>query len=892
MNDVVIPATVQTQLQAILQQDADADRIALVWPEPLPQAEVCETIAQAECRLVYCPSELAIRERLVNHEPGQARLVILSPFDETALAKDVLARLWKCEPKRISPWRTLQQLLGVSELDPRLTSKPYRWIADVLVSHYDRYGHRLAFGSVLDLPQAWRAVALGLLDFTAEEVDLESLLTWTLSTDAGDRVRHLPEAVMAHLEDWLSPRLGDATPLVKCLWANGHVDDMLGIGLVCDLLYAPHRTATQETFLARGQFTERFLGGEKFAEGVLREFGRACSNFVAKHLATDRARFSGSLTRAEQILASIDLTDIAIESNLLSMAYGFRLDAFAAALNDAVKGKSIEPAHDALASIKRHGLAGVRADQINRATLAVRVCAWLNSDAKVPAGAATSIRNYVREGGFVDWSRARIWVGDEHENLSRVYATLSKALAKRREKENEAFAEHLSEIARGDALGDGLGYVEQCLDRVIIPLAKQSPVLFLVIDGMSQAVYRELADDLLSSHWVEMQREGADGSDCLLSTLPSITRLSRYSLLAGKLGEGVGVDEKKALAAHSGLKAIKVMPELFHKAELQEPGSGGLAPAVRATIAESKHKVVAAVINAVDDQLGSNAQLSVRWNVEQVGLLRQILEAAREAGRVVVLTSDHGHVLDHAMSYRKSTSDAERYKSADEAVETGEVAVQGARVLQPGGKAVLPWSETVRYSKEKMGYHGGASLQEVVIPLGVFRSADNAADLAGWIEVARQAPDWWALDAGGSAVDEQASGGYKGKAARKRPKKKTVDTVTEDMFQQAVPAAPTSHWLDGLLSSPVYRDMKSRAGRVVIGDAQLIALLALLSERGGQAMLPVVGQKLAIPAIRLNGFLAGAQKILNVDGYRVLSVDRATKTVKLDVNTLKTQFEL
>ena len=51
----------------------------------------------------------------------EERLVLLSRFDEVHLAKDVLARLWKNEPQRISPWKTLQQLIRVREIDPRLT---------------------------------------------------------------------------------------------------------------------------------------------------------------------------------------------------------------------------------------------------------------------------------------------------------------------------------------------------------------------------------------------------------------------------------------------------------------------------------------------------------------------------------------------------------------------------------------------------------------------------------------------------------------------------------------------------------------------------------------------------------------------------------------------------
>lgn len=893
MNETPVPGRVTTQLKAILKQDADADRIALVWPKPLVETEMHQEIANTPLRLVYCPSELAIREKLVEHEPGGERLVILSPFDGAKLAKDVLARLWRCEPKRISPWRTLQQLLGIHTIDPRLTRKEYRWVADVLVSEYERYVDRMTFGNVLDIELAWRALALGLMNFEATEPDLESILAWSLADDSADLVRQLPEPVALNLGDWLSPRLGAVAPLVECLWANEQVGNMASIGLVCELLYAEHRQASQEIYQARGVFTERYLGGAKHPTSVLHSFGESCGEFVAARLNQGKhSTLAGTLATAEQILASLDLTSIAVESNLLNAAFGLRLEQFAKSLRTASKGNSLEPAFAAFSSIERHQLARVRRDQVQRAALALRARTWLGCDTVTPGDVNGMVRNYVFDGGFLDWARSRIWMGDEHEDLNRVYGTLVRKLTDQREALNEAFANHLPRIARGDNLGEGLTYVEHCLDRLILPLVKQERVLFLVLDGMSQAVYRELATDLFENHWVELQRDEAAGPDCLISALPSTTRVSRFSLFAGRLGEGVSADEKKALAAHLGLKAANVTPVLFHKAELQQPGRGGLSPAVREAIAGNTYRLVAAVINAVDDQLGSNAQLAVRWTVEQVGLLRQILEAARDAGRVVVMTSDHGHVLAHAMNYRKTSGDTERYKVASDVVESGEVFLEGERVRQPGSKVILPWSEKVRYSKEKMGYHGGGSMQEVVIPFGVFRSAGESAVLEGWTEVPAQMPAWWALRRTDTFVYETPADAYTDPQPRRpRKKPKAAETRTRDLFEKSEPSV-ANEWIDQLLNSPMYEGMKSRARRVSISDDQLRQLLEHLMTRGGQAMIPSIAQQLGVPEIRMNGFLAGVQRVLNVDGYLVLAVDRSTRTVKLNIETLRTQFEL
>jgi hypothetical protein len=297
------------------------------------------------------------------------------------------------------------------------------------------------------------------------------------------------------------------------------------------------------------------------------------------------------------------------------------------------------------------------------------------------------------------------------------------------------------------------------------------------------------------------------------------------------------------------------------------------------------------VINAIDDQLSSNAQLSVEWRVTAIRVLHQVLEAARESGRIVILTSDHGHVLDHDMKYRKTDFDTERFKPGHAAVESGEVLVEGARVVQSDNRAVLAWSETLRYAMPKMGYHGGGSLQEVVIPVGVFRDAGDTAEVEGWREVPRQYPSWWHF----GEVTGVAEPIAKQSVPRKRPTQRKKEGATGDLFDSAPaekPSAKHADWIGQLLESPVYAQMKARAGRSAVADDALQSLLRALEAKGGQQMLSSLAQSIGMPAIRMNGFLAGAQKLLNVDGYAVLTVDRSSKTVKLNMESLRAQFEL
>ena len=133
------------------------------------------------------------------------------------------------------------------------------------------------------------------------------------------------------------------------------------------------------------------------------------------------------------------------------------------------------------------------------------------------------------------------------------------------------------------------------------------------------------------------------------------------------------------------------------------------------------------------------------------------VEPAQAAGRAIFLTSDHGHVLE--ADGVKLTGDAEgRWRSAASSATELEIEIAGARVLAATGRKriVVPWSETVRYGSKKNGYHGGASLQEAVVPVGVFVGPGEQLD--GWEPVASACPPWWhAEPLGPSRTDQPAS---------------------------------------------------------------------------------------------------------------------------------------
>ena len=132
-----------------------------------------------------------------------------------------------------------------------------------------------------------------------------------------------------------------------------------------------------------------------------------------------------------------------------------------------------------------------------------------------------------------------------------------------------------------------------------------------------------------------------------MAALPSPTELSRASLLGGALGRGDQGYKRAHFGAHPALaRAFRGSRprRLFHKADL---GSGPeLDRAVRDALADPGCRVVGIVHNAVDAQLSGSEQIELAWSAEGMRQVTAILRVARDAGRVLVMTGDRGHVVD------------------------------------------------------------------------------------------------------------------------------------------------------------------------------------------------------------------------------------------------------
>ena len=428
---------------------------------------------------------------------------------------------------------------------------------------------------------------------------------------------------------------------------------------------------------------------------------------------------------------------------------------------------------------------------------------------------------------------------------------------------------------------------------------------------MSVAVMRELLTDVTRHEWVAISEPGRQFNRPGLATIPSVTEFSRTSLLSGALGQGNQDIERKQFEKHAGLLAhcrSGSPPILFHKAGLSETEDTVLAAEVRKEIASTHRRVVGVVINAVDDHLLKGEQIDTRWTRDEIKMLPALLHEARIARRLVVLLSDHGHVLDcHAKGriYKDEAAGGERWRTAIGKPKDDEFVVEGSRVVAEGHRIIAPWSESVRYGIKKNGYHGGVSPQEMIAPIVVLASTDDFPQ--DWSEQPIDTPGWWDDVSPTGAVKTQPT--PKLKPIKPQPKGTLFDMGDEEAVSTPAGAATpresqtptgsqtatesqTPAWVSRLIACSVFEDQKRFGGRGIPTDDVFTRLLSALDDRGGKMTSAALARALEFPAVRLPGLLAKAERVLNVDGYDVLRRDDASDTIELNRNLLLTQFDL
>jgi hypothetical protein len=924
-------------------------RAAPSWdgPDELPWGE------RRRARVAGAPSPLGVYELVLAHQKPSATgadvLVVLTDREEAELGPDLLARVHRQRVNAVDTWDVVREAFGASRFDHRLLEE--NWAAEALLDAAPPHGGwpKLA-GGVLSRREALTALALrrlgiGRYDPDADvsrasaeggdELDIHTLLRWSLTPGGPERLLALRAPERTGLVRFLGEeeQTGRAGQALLALVTAEHGPDAVAFGLVCAALWGhADATADAEDYRARGR-AERWFGEEPPAEGehldaLAAAFGRSCEEFVSALLLTGRSdgdeaaaaarRLTGFvLDRAAALARQFGAERAAGTSPVLAAG----LEARFTAAGEALSSGDPERITPAVKALGRHRLArdpdhGVR---IERVRMAQRLARWLATDPPVETRTvAEAVARHVTETGWVDLALEHIESGGDPDSALRAaYDALCASARERRREIDRHFAQVLAARSATDRGPGSMLAVETFLPEVVAPVVKagERRVLLLVLDGMSAAIAAELGDQL-RDHWAEYDplpgAKDAPRRRAMAAALPTVTSVSRTSLFAARLMKGTQADEKRLFPAHRFWGGEEVA--VFHKDDLRAGSSGEpFGPELHDALV-GDHAHVAVVLNTVDDRLASEQKLGDgTWRLSDIGGLRALLRSAADQGRAVIVTSDHGHVIDR----RAARVDAEGVRSARHRAPGGplaeqEVVLTGPRVLdpEPGSRIVALWDAGSRYTSRRAGYHGGVALAEFAIPVLAFLPF-GAKPPSGWRELGNPQPAWWSPARQGGeerpARPQAVAAPVPKKAAPKRARSEAkpakndetlfdvilVPSTSEDgALLSAAPVSPVDALVEALLKSEVFTaqvQLLARKPDLVRVEKAVHALL----DSGGTLPMTALAQRVGLPASRpADGFAAVLRQLLNHDGVQVLETLPDGRTLRLHTGLLRDQFEL
>lgn len=702
--------------------------------------------------IVECCSPLAIRIVLQAPQHPDVMTVILTPCEETDLDEDILLRLAKRRLFPISPWQSVKEQFGAQFLDPRLQAYP--WLADYLLNDLSRRNYRVPAG-VLDAETVWSIVLERELNIQEERPDLQSLLEWSLDSDAIARYQHSNPDIKTVIKNRFMETAGLAAEWLFTYLEQNESANPIAMGIVLDILCQPAGQGQLDR--AIGKLEERYFGGQTFDANQLKPWPAATAQVIKA-----RSPFWASVQAvADEYLQELGAIDFAHLSDLSQTGFEQRLQHWSTHLEARLKPNAstgtttnltdLRQAFQLLLTSHAYEPDSRLAIALN---MAMRLGQWLEQNAPEPLPTFNTfdeaVQHEIRLGLWLDRARFALVGASDSPHLSKTFTALFQTITTYREQLSQQFAEHLVQATAQNDPGKIVIPVEKIVSAIVAPIAAKTPVLLIVMDGMSLSIAQNLVEGLTTKGWHLWQTQANSGAIAIgLATIPSDTKTSRNSLFSGNLSQGNAAQEVKAFAQHPDLtqrRRGRKSPILFHKANLRDAAQVNLSAEVYTAIQDKKQTTIGVVVNAIDDQLDKGEQTTLPQTVKSIPVLEALLHAARDHDRVVILTSDHGHVLDHAAHYEAATG-GERWRTGKGSVKTYEYQISGDRVLgTPEHTLIAPWTETYRYTKKKQGYHGGINPQEMLVAIAILCPTVRIQAPDGFQLVTHLVkPDWWQL---------------------------------------------------------------------------------------------------------------------------------------------------
>jgi len=503
-----------------------------------------------------------------------------------------------------------------------------------------------------------------------------------------------------------------------------------------------------------------------------------------------------------------------------------------------------------------------RAAPMGRAELLVleamgRLSRYLDIAPTTPGSVTEHVTRYQREGAFADLAslQLRRAMAGSGRYLAEAKQILERYRA-RRDDDNRAFASVLASGYEAALHHKDVVPLHRLWKRLVAPLWQDAPdtrLYLVVLDGCSYPVFLDLLYDLAQHAAFPMgirpDEAGRVAGLPALSPLPTITSHARGAIFLGELpqdtlvAETVFRDQQEARTDKARLNQNAALGErtreLFLKGDLADGGQRLLSSLRGDT------QVVATVFNAVDDQIGSsNTGAVVRIAPESIMAFRPSLEAALQSGRRVLITADHGHspYVDNTLRVAEGGTPRFTPLAAGAAVPAGFLEIDVGGLGGPPGRRAFAWKSGAYLGGQQVGFHGGASLEEMVVPLAWLVPSGLQAD----------EPSWW-FGRGALPFVEQI---------RRAPEPPTLTPVPTpppqlDLFGGGTTASALGI-PDGLLTK-LTADERS--------------FLALLKENGTLKSSEVVA-RMKKPPSRVNGLIAQLQRKLHASSLELFITEK------------------
>jgi hypothetical protein len=820
------------------------------------------------------------------HPDDDALLVVTTSVDDSELGWDVRAYAIRHASRTVDRAKIVAQRFGAVDIDPRIRQEA--WVVDALLAAEPADGWPRN-GSVLTLDSAIRTLIgarLGREAIGVGTLDAGALLAWSRDPAGPARFAALPRAERDGLASWLTREVGDTAAVLMRLAADGRAADAMPLGLIGAAVTRP--SASPDAALAFGGLLGGTQGSELRAltEAVEGTLERWVTEAVTSRNGDDaRNRVIEVVRRADALAAEARLTSALADSRFLPSAFTARLHALAAALTAQPDMSAIAMAERALDAVADHCLARLEPGRRDAARMAVRLTRWLARSESEITSVAGAIRDQMGDGAWVDSALTTVWEGDPagDPTVGQAYRKLCEAVRHRRGALDEAFAGRLVTWA-GQASAVNPGgclLIEQVLAEVAVPLTGERAPLIVVLDGMSGAVAVEFGEQLAGRMWTEVSPVAARRV-AAVAAIPSVTLASRASLLTGRLTTGEQVAEKEGFATF--WRSRRRGGTLFHSGDI--PGDAGhrLSDELMSALSEGD-SVVGVVLDTIGHALDHGREGDrTSWSLRDVTYLPELLDAARGYGRPVLLVSDHGHVLDRASTALVDAPGMESARWRTGTPEEGEVAVTGPRVAYGNGLVVVPWREDIRYTARKAGYHGGVTLAEMTVSVLALLPSDELLP-SGWhvLSPEKLTPAWWVSRPADVNITPQPPS----KPARSKKPKQPVGAVP--LFNVDVEEKVADSLGARVVASEVYDAQRGFVPRAP--DKQVVAtVIDAIVAADNRLSLSSVAALAGRSGRRPEFFVRILERLLNVDGYPVLSVVDGDRWLKLEVEMLRMQF--